>query len=173
MINSTSLPFPLQQSNGTFCPAIFDNLCWPQTPANQSVTISCSPLAMQGVDATSWTQRFPFERRQWQNHLSFRIDHSTMFRNRSMVTGLLSTVCLSRCVGFNDEILYFQNSSTKKSLCQKRDEMKPFTISSSLGLYWNSSSHTDYRISGIVSIIRLRSPVTPDFLRIQVELTNE
>ena len=35
------------------CPALFDNLCWPQTGANQSITVSCSPLAMQGVDATS------------------------------------------------------------------------------------------------------------------------
>ncbi len=40
-------------NNELYCPALFDNLCWPQTPANQSITISCSPLAMQGVDLSS------------------------------------------------------------------------------------------------------------------------
>ena len=39
--------------NELYCPALFDNLCWPQTRANTSVTISCAPLAMQGVDASS------------------------------------------------------------------------------------------------------------------------
>jgi len=39
-------------NNELYCPALFDNLCWPQTRANHSVTVSCSPLAMQGVDST-------------------------------------------------------------------------------------------------------------------------
>lgn len=40
-------------NNELYCPAVYDNLCWPQTPANHSVTTSCSPLAMQGVDSSS------------------------------------------------------------------------------------------------------------------------
>lgn len=40
-------------NNELYCPSVFDNLCWPQTRANQSVTISCSPLALQGVDSSS------------------------------------------------------------------------------------------------------------------------
>jgi hypothetical protein len=40
-------------NNELYCPTLFDNLCWPQTRANQSITISCSPLAMQGVDTSS------------------------------------------------------------------------------------------------------------------------
>jgi hypothetical protein len=40
-------------NNELYCPALFDNLCWPKTRANHSVTISCSPLAMQGVDSMS------------------------------------------------------------------------------------------------------------------------
>jgi len=63
MINSSSLP-PLS-FNGTFCPAIFDNLCWPQTSVNQSVTVSCSPLAMQGVDASKSITRQCLETGQW------------------------------------------------------------------------------------------------------------
>jgi hypothetical protein len=47
LLSNNSLP------NELFCPAIFDNLCWPQTRANHSITTSCSPLALQGVDASS------------------------------------------------------------------------------------------------------------------------
>lgn len=48
-----------------FCPAIFDYLCWPQTPANQSATISCSSLVMQGVDATKFVSRHCLPTGKW------------------------------------------------------------------------------------------------------------
>jgi len=39
--------------NDSYCPAIFGYLCWPQTPANHSVNISCSVLRYLGVDSSS------------------------------------------------------------------------------------------------------------------------
>jgi hypothetical protein len=39
--------------NGSYCPAIFGYLCWPQTPANQSVNISCAVVRHPGVDSSS------------------------------------------------------------------------------------------------------------------------
>ncbi len=48
-----SLLYNNSLNNELYCPTLFDNLCWPQTRANQSITISCSPLAMQGVDTSS------------------------------------------------------------------------------------------------------------------------
>ena len=75
--------------NHTSCPTIFDNLCWPETLANQSVSISCSNLAMQGVDATSL-----FSSRR-ENVLvdncffSLRIYHAKMFTHWKLVDGLI------------------------------------------------------------------------------------
>ncbi len=39
--------------NGSYCPGIFGYICWPQTPANHSVNISCSVLRHPGVDSSS------------------------------------------------------------------------------------------------------------------------
>ncbi|CAF1108545.1 unnamed protein product [Adineta steineri] len=51
--------------NELYCSALFDNLCWPQTPANHSVTISCSTLAMQGVDSSKFITRDCLSTGQW------------------------------------------------------------------------------------------------------------
>jgi hypothetical protein len=40
-------------SNKSYCPAIFEYLCWPQTSANHSVNISCVVLRHPGVDSSS------------------------------------------------------------------------------------------------------------------------
>jgi hypothetical protein len=40
-------------SNDSYCPAIFELLCWPQTTANDSVDIPCAVLGHPGVDPTS------------------------------------------------------------------------------------------------------------------------
>jgi hypothetical protein len=37
-------------SNGSYCPAMFAYICWPQTPANHSVNVSCTVVRHQGVD---------------------------------------------------------------------------------------------------------------------------
>lgn len=39
--------------NGSYCPAIFEHICWPQTPVNEVVNISCVALRNQGVDTSS------------------------------------------------------------------------------------------------------------------------
>jgi hypothetical protein len=70
-------------SDELFCPALFDNLCWPQTHANHSVTISCSPLMMQGVDSTSYY----FAKYFLENLLFnfYRISHTTVSSVGKMV----------------------------------------------------------------------------------------
>ena len=40
-------------SNRSYCPAVFGHFCWPRTPANQSVNISCIVLNHLGVDSSS------------------------------------------------------------------------------------------------------------------------
>jgi hypothetical protein len=40
-------------SNNSYCPAIFGHLCWPKTPTNHSVNISCAVLHHPGVDSSS------------------------------------------------------------------------------------------------------------------------
>lgn len=40
-------------SNSSYCPAIFGHFCWPETPANESVNISCAVLRHPGVDPSS------------------------------------------------------------------------------------------------------------------------
>jgi len=40
-------------SNGSYCPAVFEHLCWPQTSANELANISCVVLRHPGVDSSS------------------------------------------------------------------------------------------------------------------------
>ena len=48
-----------------------------------------------------------------------QVDHSTVFGNRSMGDGFLSTLRLPGCLGIDDEILHLQNSPTEKSSCER------------------------------------------------------
>jgi hypothetical protein len=72
-------------NNELYCPALFDNLCWPQTRANHSVTVSCSPLAMQGVDSTSLYFKKKFFYRKFFFDL-YRISYSTLSSVGKLVT---------------------------------------------------------------------------------------
>ncbi len=91
MLSTESLSLLSNNSlnNELYCPAVFDNLCWPQTRANHSVTISCSPLAMQGVDsASSYILKRDF---YLDNYVfdCYRIYYTTMSIGRKLVIGIL------------------------------------------------------------------------------------
>lgn len=40
-------------SNSSYCPALFEFFCWPETTANVLVNISCAALRHPGVDSSS------------------------------------------------------------------------------------------------------------------------
>jgi hypothetical protein len=40
-------------SDGSYCPAEFKRVCWPQTLVNQTVNIPCIALGHPGVDSRS------------------------------------------------------------------------------------------------------------------------
>ena len=49
-LNSSSIA---RTANETSCPAGTSILCWPRTPVNTSIIVSCAPLEHVGVDPTS------------------------------------------------------------------------------------------------------------------------
>ncbi|CAF4840620.1 unnamed protein product [Rotaria sp. Silwood1] len=69
MLSSTSENLLSNDSlnNELYCPALFDNLCWPKTRVNHSTTISCSPLTMRGVDSSKFITRHCLSTGNWSN----------------------------------------------------------------------------------------------------------
>ncbi|CAF0921198.1 unnamed protein product [Rotaria sordida] len=53
--------------NGSYCPAIFEYLCWPQTDADFSVNISCGVLRHAGVDSSKFFSRYCRPSGKWSN----------------------------------------------------------------------------------------------------------
>lgn len=49
------------------CPAVYDNLCWPNALANQTVKASCASLPHHGVDPTKSISRLCLPSGQWGN----------------------------------------------------------------------------------------------------------
>lgn len=62
-------------SNGSYCPPIFGTFCWPQTPSNSSVNISCNVLRHAGIDQSSLFKDIFFIQKQSKKKVffSFRI----------------------------------------------------------------------------------------------------
>ncbi|CAF1028161.1 unnamed protein product [Rotaria sordida] len=73
MLSSTSQSLLSNNSlnDELYCPTVFENLCWPQTLANHSITISCSLLAMPGVDSSKFLTRHCLTTGIWSN-VSFK-----------------------------------------------------------------------------------------------------
>ncbi|CAF1124928.1 unnamed protein product [Adineta ricciae] len=55
------------EDESLYCLPLFDNLCWPQTPANDSVTMPCASLAMGGVDPSKFVTRRCLPSGHWAN----------------------------------------------------------------------------------------------------------
>ncbi|CAF4611928.1 unnamed protein product [Rotaria sp. Silwood2] len=60
-INETSA------SDGSYCPAIFEYLCWPQSDADYLVNISCGVLRHPGVDSSKFFSRYCLPSGKWSN----------------------------------------------------------------------------------------------------------
>ncbi|CAF0944560.1 unnamed protein product [Adineta ricciae] len=55
------------EDESLYCPPLLDNLCWPQTLANDSVTMPCASLAMGGVDPSKFVTRRCLPSGNWAN----------------------------------------------------------------------------------------------------------
>ncbi|CAF0766707.1 unnamed protein product [Rotaria sp. Silwood1] len=54
-------------SDDSYCPAIFEYLCWPQTNADYLVNISCGVLRHPGVDSSKFFSRYCLPSGKWSN----------------------------------------------------------------------------------------------------------
>ena len=121
MLSTASEYLPFNRSLRTdeaHCPAVFDNLCWPQTVANESITVSCSPLSMQGVDATSkslGSVLIEMVRRE-----SCRISHPTLSVIGKVGQCLVPALRVSWCVGSDGDVLHLSDSRKSKGNLQIR-----------------------------------------------------
>ncbi|CAF3293019.1 unnamed protein product [Rotaria socialis] len=53
--------------NNSYCPALFEFFCWPQTDADELVNISCSALRHPGVDSSKFFSRYCLPSGKWSN----------------------------------------------------------------------------------------------------------
>ncbi|CAF4206956.1 unnamed protein product [Rotaria socialis] len=122
-----------------YCSALFDNLCWPKTRANQSITISCSSLASQGVDSSKFVTRHCLSNGKWSNvsyqscvypdvwdlMMTFYIPRNV--QQRKSYTTILQAVRIIELVGlsvsFISVLLSLIIFFTLKSLCCSRTKI--------------------------------------------------